>query len=77
MDDLVNGIDNLRLSDIANKINDIDEIDELNSLVTNLTISTKFNQEEKHKIFYWVLCQSDTINKRLFEKEKLSVGYAF
>ena len=77
MDDLVNKIDNLTLSDIANKIHGTDDIDELNCLVENLHISTKFNQEEKCKIFYWVFCQSDTINRKLLEKEKLSVGCVF
>ena len=74
MEDLVNKLDNLTLSNIKNKVKNIDEIEELNLLVENLKISN-FAINEKQQIFYWVLCQSDTINKNLFEKEKLQIGY--
>lgn len=76
MEDLVNKLDNLTLSNIENKVHEIDEIEELNLLVENLKISN-FTVNEKQKILYWVLCQSDTINKRLFEKESLQIGYAY
>ena len=75
MEDLVNKLDNLTLSNIKNKVQNIDEIEELNLLVENLKISN-FTINEKQQIFYWVLCQSDTINKKLFEKEQLQIGYA-
>ena len=74
MEDLVNKLDNLTLLNIKNKVKNIDEIEELNLLVENLKISN-FAINEKQQIFYWVLCQSDTINKNLFEKEKLQIGY--
>mgnify|MGYP001229280824 CR=1 FL=1 len=76
MEDLVNKLDNLTLSYIENKVQSIDEIEELNLLVEKLKIST-FTINEKQQIFYWVLCQSDTINKKLFEKEGLQIGYAY
>ena len=77
MQNLVSKFNNLDLSEMKQKISKLDKIEELNLLFDNLKISNKFNIVEKHKIFYWILYQSETINKKLFEREKLNVEYVY
>ena len=73
MDNLIKEFNNLSVTDIKNKVEDTYDIDELNELVGKLSLSNKFNIEEKKAILYWVFCQTDTINKALYEKEKLHI----
>ena len=77
MDNLIEKVELMSIKEINTKIFNCTEIDQLDNLMKDLTISDKFSNSEKQNIIYWIFNQTETINRKLMEKEKLFTTTVF